>query len=192
VNFLSTFSDKKSCNTSTTLLNSAAQLVSELLVFTLSCQVAKLFERPSYYECGTPVSRESSRVDRCVFGLSTEQELLIFSILSLLAERALSVPGCRTITVPVLRILFSRLSMFPIKFPTHVGKLTHIGIPLEIFDQKLHLSTRNTFCRTRSLSNATSSFFHTRHVRVCIARTMPWQDVCCPSVRPSVTRRYCV
>jgi len=27
--------------------------------------------------------------------------------------------------------------------------------------------------------------------RVCIARTMSWQDVC-PSVCPSVTRRYCV
>ena len=27
--------------------------------------------------------------------------------------------------------------------------------------------------------------------RVCIARTLPWQDVC-PSVRLSVTRRYCV
>ena len=30
--------------------------------------------------------------------------------------------------------------------------------------------------------------------RVCIARTMPWQDVCPsvrPFVRPSVTRRYC-
>ena len=31
--------------------------------------------------------------------------------------------------------------------------------------------------------------FTARHV--CIARTMPWQDVCL-SVRPSVTRRYCV
>ena len=40
-----------------------------------------------------------------------------------------------------------------------------------------------------SLQITDKSHFSTAR-RVCIARTMPWQDVC-PSVRLSFTRRYC-
>ena len=60
--------------------------------------------------------------------------------------------------------------------------------------KKGHYSRRiATYC---GHSNAPAEYALKEENRsVCIARTMPWEDVCpsvCATVRPSVTRRYCV
>ena len=62
-----------------------------------------------------PVSHVISRIDRCVFGLSSwlstrSSTFLVFSLTH--TERSLPLPGCRSI-VPALRIFFNRVSILP-------------------------------------------------------------------------------
>ena len=91
---------------------------------------------------------------------------------------------------------------------TYLPKTAFIRVSIHFWHRNNALRNKKTYLRLNKYNAFTSigphrTYYASRLIftarRVCIARTMPWQDIClsvCLSVRPSVpqsvTRRYCV